>query len=130
MKKKVLVIDDDESLVTYLKTLLEDNGYEVITAKNGKEGIEKTKNENPDIVTLDLLMPEKTGIKLFRELRKDEGMKNIPIILVTGISNEYQGFSDFKKFIYERRIPGPEGYIEKPIKPEELLSKIEEILKK
>ena len=93
MAKKVLVIDDDPSLVTYLKTLLEDNGYEVITAKDGEEGIEKTKNENPDIVTLDLLMPEKTGIKMFRELRKDEGMKNIPIILVTGISNEYQGFS-------------------------------------
>ena len=130
MAKKILVIDDDESLVTYLKALLEDNGYEVITAKDGKEGMEKTKNEKPDIITLDLLMPEKTGIKMFHELRKDEKMRNIPIIVITGISDQYQAFSDFKKFIYERKVPGPEAYIEKPIKPDELLSKIDEILKK
>ncbi|MDY6862909.1 MAG: response regulator [Thermodesulfobacteriota bacterium] len=130
MTKKVLVIDDDPSLVTYLKALLEDNGYGVITAKDGEEGLEKVKGEKPDIITLDLLMPEKTGIKMFRELRRDNVLKDIPIIMVTGISNEYQGFSDFKKFIYERKIPGPEGYIEKPIKPEALLSKIDEILNK
>jgi len=129
MTKKVLVVDDDPNLVTYLKALLEDNGYEVITAKDGIEGIEKTKQEKPDVITLDLLMPEKTGIKMFRELRKDEELKSIPIIVVTGISKQYQAFSNFKKFIYERKLPGPEGYIEKPIDKEDFLSKIQAVLK-
>jgi len=129
MAKKVLVVDDDPMLITYLKTLLEDNGYEVITAKDGNEGLEKTKNEKPDVISLDLLMPEKTGIKMFRELRKDDQMKSVPIIVVTGISNQYQAFSEFKKFIYERNIPGPEAYLEKPINPDNFISKVKEFLK-
>ncbi len=129
MTKKVLVVDDDPNLVTYLKALLEDNGYEVITPKDGIEGIEKTKQEKPDVITLDLLMPEKTGIKMFRELRKDEELKHIPIIVVTGISKQYQALSDFKKFIYERKLPGPKAYIEKPIGKEDFLCKIQAVLR-
>jgi CheY-like chemotaxis protein len=129
MAKKILVVDDDPNLVTYLKALLEDNGYEVIAAKDGDEGLEKTKNEKPDVITLDLLMPEKTGIKMFRELRKDEELKNIPVIVVTGISSQCQAFSDFKKFLSERKVPSPEAYLEKPINKEEFLAKIQEVLK-
>ena len=129
MAKKVLVVDDDPNLVTYLKALLEDNGYEVITAKDGNEGLVKTKKERPDTITLDLLMPEKTGIKMFRELRKDENLRNIPVIMVTGISSEYQAFTEFTKFLSKMKIPGPEGYLEKPIDPEGFITKIKEVLK-
>ena len=129
-KKKILIVDDEPDMVAGLQAFLEDNGYEICSAFNGIEGMEVMKKEKPDLITLDLLMPEKTGIKMFRELRKDEETKNIPIIMITGISNEAQSFSNFKKFIYERKIPGPEGFIEKPIQTEKLLLKIEEILKK
>ena len=128
MAKKVLIVDDDPSVVTYLKALLEDNGYEVITAKDGNEGLEKTKAEKPDLLSLDLLMPEKTGIKMFRELRKDEELKKTPVIMVTGIADQYQAFSEFKKFIANRKIPGPEAYLDKPVKQEEYLAKVKEIL--
>jgi Response regulator containing CheY-like receiver, AAA-type ATPase, and DNA-binding domains len=120
MTKKILVVDDDPMLITYLKTLLEDNGYEVISAKDGNEGLEKTKKEKPDAITLDLLMPGKTGIKMFHELRKDESLKNIPVIVVTGIVTEYQGFSNFKEFLSKQKIPAPEAYLEKPIKKKNL----------
>ena len=128
MGKKVLVVDDDPSLVTYLKALLEDNGYEVIAAKDGNEGLEKSKSEKPDAITLDLLMPEKTGIKMFRELRKDEALKSIPVIMVTGIASEASHFADFRKFISSRKIRGPEAYLEKPIDKDDLLAKIKEAL--
>ncbi len=129
MAKKVLVVDDEPDLITYLKTLLEDNEYEVITAKDGNEGLEKSKTEKPDVISLDLLMPEETGIKMFRELRMDEELKNIPVVIVTGIS-QYSVLSDFKKFIYKKRkIRGPEAYIEKPIDPNNFLAKIKEVIK-
>ena len=63
MAKKILVIDDEPEMVTFLATLLEDNGYEILTATDGDEGLTKIKNEKPDLVSLDLLMPNKTGIR-------------------------------------------------------------------
>ena len=125
-QKKVLVIDDEPDILTYITSILKNNGYLYVTAKDGNEGMAKAKAEKPDIITLDLLMPERTGIKLYRELRKDEDLKSIPVIMVTGIASEAHQFSDFKKFIYERKIPAPEGYIEKPFKAEELIEKIKQ----
>jgi len=128
MTKKVLVVDDDPMLITYLKTLLEDNGYEVISAKDGNEGLEKTKKEKPDAITLDLLMPGKTGIKMFHELRRDESLKKIPVIVVTGIATEYQGFSNFKDFLSKQKISAPEAYLEKPINEKEFISTLRQLL--
>jgi len=128
MGKKVLVIDDEPDVLTYITSILKKNGYSAVTASDGLEGMEKAKAEKPDLITLDLLMPERTGIKLYRELRKDEELKATPVIMITGIASEASHFADFKKFIYERKIPGPEGFIEKPFKPEDLLRKIKEAL--
>ena len=128
MAKKVLIIDDDSTVVAYLKTLLEDNGYAVITAANGSEGLDKVKSERPDLVSLDLLMPEQTGIKTFRELRRDDDLKSIPVVMVTGIADESPNFSEFKNFISKRKIPGPEAYLEKPIDQKEYLATVQKIL--
>ena len=129
MKKRVLVVDDDRNITTYLRTLLEDNGYETTTANDGNEGLGKAREQKPDAIALDLLMPKKTGIKLFRELRKDEALRNVPIVVVTGVANEYETFSNFKKFIYERKIPGPEAFLEKPINRDEFIVTIKEVVK-
>lgn len=126
--KKVLVIDDEPDILTYITSLLKNNGYIPVTAANGLAGMEKAQAEKPDLITLDLLMPERTGIKLYRELKKNEELKNIPVIMVTGIASQAHHFADFKKFIYERKIPGPEGYVEKPFDPDELLKKIQEAI--
>ena len=128
MAKKILVIDDEPDILTYITSILKKNGYSYVTASDGVEGMEKATGEKPDLITLDLLMPERTGIKLYRELRKDEDLKTIPVIMITGIASEASHFADFKKFIYERKIPGPEGFIEKPFQPEDLLQKIKDAL--
>jgi len=128
MPKKILIIDDEPDVLLFLGTLLRKNGYDVCEACNGEEGLQKVINEKPDLVCLDLLMPEKTGIKMYREMRKDDKLKKVPVIMVTGFSSPEIGYSDFKKFIHERTIPSPEGYIEKPINKEEFLKAVQEVV--
>lgn len=115
-KKTVLVIDDEPDTVVYISSLLEDNGYATIAAKDGAEALEKVKGGRPDLITLDITMPEKSGVRFYRDIKESEEWKDIPIIIITGISK------DFEKFISTRRqVPPPEGYLSKPIDQEELL---------
>ena len=123
-KKKILIIDDEEDVITYLSTFFTDNGFDTIYAMNGKDGFEKAIIENPDIITLDVSMPEESGVKALRDLQNHESTKNTPIIMVTGVS------TDMKRFIESRKqVHPPEGYFEKPIDREALLKKIKELLK-
>jgi len=128
MAKKILIIDDEPDMVTFLCTLLEDNGYETITAVDGEEGLTKCKTDKPDLISLDLLMPKKTGIKMFRELRKDEEIKNIPVIMVTGFGKDDVPSMDFKEWIQKRAIRPPEAYIEKPVDKDVLLGAIKKAI--
>jgi CheY-like chemotaxis protein len=127
--KKILVIDDEPDVVTYLTTLLQETGYETCSAKDGVEGLEKIQKDRPDLVCLDILMPEKTGVKLYGEIRKDPLLKQIPVVMITAFGPPEYPTSDFKRFIHHRSVvPPPDGYIEKPIDREILLKTLAEIL--
>ena len=128
-QKKIMVIDDDHDIVTFMTTLLEENGYQTCFAYDGVEGLEKIKKELPDLICLDLLMPEKTGIKLYREVRKTKELTNIPVIMITGFSAPEYPLIDFKKFINQRDIPPPNAYMEKPIDKAAFLAAIQETLR-
>jgi len=128
MPKKILIVDDEPDMVTYLSTLLEDEGYMTITATDGEEGIAKVKTEKPDLVSLDLLMPNKTGIRMFRELRKDDEVKDIPVVMVTGFGKDDVPSMDFKEWIQQRAIRPPEAYVEKPVNKEILLAAIKKAI--
>ena len=118
-KKTILVVDDESDILTFLTTLLQDNGYETVTAGNGEEALESVKKSKPDLVTLDITMPETSGVRFYRNMKESDEWKNIPIVIVTGIS------SDFEKFISTRKqVPSPEGYIAKPIDEKEILELI------
>ena len=122
--KKILIIDDEEDVLTYLSVFFADNGFTVLEARNGKEGVEKAFSENPDIITLDVSMPEESGVKALRELQENKITKETPVIIVTGVA------SDFKRFIETRKqVHPPEGYFEKPVDRNELLKKVKELLK-
>ena len=86
MSKKILVIDDDPDVVEYLTALLEDNGFVVFSAKDGEAGVELAKQEKPDMITLDLEMPGEWGPRVFRRLSKDSVLKNIPVVVISGLS--------------------------------------------
>jgi CheY-like chemotaxis protein len=128
MAKKILIIEDDLDMITFLSTLLEDHGYETISAVNGEEGLEKIKSDKPDLISLDLLMPNKTGIKLFREIRREKETAEIPVIMVTGLGKGDVPQMDFKEWIQKRSVRPPEAYIEKPVDQEVYLNAIKKAI--
>ena len=122
-KKTILVIDDEPDTVVYISSLLEDNGYDIVSAADGEQGLTKVKEGKPDLVTLDVTMPEKSGVRFYRDLRESEEWKDIPVIMITGVSK------DFERFISTRRqVPPPDGYLPKPIDQEKLLSMVKELI--
>ena len=121
-KKRILVIDDEPDVRTYFTTLLEDAGHETVVAENGQEALEVVKNKRPDLITLDISMPETSGVRFYRDMKENDEYSGIPII-ITGIS------TDFEKFISSRRqVSPPEGYLPKPIDPQELLEMVAKLL--
>jgi twitching motility two-component system response regulator PilH len=133
MMKKILIVDDDPDVILFIATILKDHGYKALDAKNGQEGLRMVQSENPDMVLLDLMMPQKSGIALLSEMKKDERLKKIPVIMVTGVAGE-TGI-DLESFLKRGTAKGegdipltPEGYIEKPVDPEKLITLIKEFL--
>ena len=121
--KTVLVVDDDPDACEFLSTVLRDDGLATAIAHDGAEAIRMIDEAPPDLVTLDITMPEKSGVAVYRKLKEDDQLKSVPVIIITGISD------DFKKFISSRRqVPPPEGYISKPVDVEEFLSMVRELL--
>ena len=121
--KTILVVEDAQDERGFLTTLLEDEGYEVVEAVNGEEALARIEADRPDLVTLDITMPEKSGIAVYRRLKEDDSLKEIPVIIVTGIS------ADFKRYISTRRqVPPPEGYVSKPVDHEEFIAKVRDLL--
>jgi CheY-like chemotaxis protein len=142
MPKKILIVDDEPDTITYISTVLEENGYTSIGAADGVEGLELARKEKPDLVLLDLMMPKKSGISMFQEMRKDSSLSNIPVVVVTGVS-EVTGV-DFRNFMYKQPLRDekkfvettgltkytiPDGYIEKPFDPAELVKAVKKALK-
>lgn len=122
-QKTILVVEDEADQTTYLDTLFRDNGFAVITAVNGREGFQQAKTRHPDLITLDISMPEESGVRMFRDLQADPETTNIPVVLITGVTHE------FKRFIETRRqVRPPQGYFDKPLDREKLLAKINELL--
>ena len=121
--KTVLVVDDDPDAVDFFVTVLEDNGYRTVSARDGNEALDRIEEEIPDLVTLDVTMPEKSGVGVYRKLKETDEYKDIPVIIITGVSD------DFKQFISTRRkVPPPKGYLSKPIEAEELLKLVGELV--
>ena len=130
MSKKVLVVDDDPDVRTFIVTVLEENNFIPIVAKDGVEGLQKVKEENPDVITLDVLMPRGSGIRLYRKLKTELSFKSIPVIMLTGIA--LKSFLRSQKTLAEfqgEKVPVPDFYLEKPVEPEELIDAIEKSLK-
>jgi len=121
--KTVLVVDDEPDARDYLTTVLEDNGFATVIAKDGSDAIAKLEEATPDLISLDITMPEKSGVSVYRKLKEDERLKNIPVIIITGVSDEFQ------KFISTRRqVPPPDGYISKPVDADAFMKMVGELI--
>ena len=126
MRKKILAIDDEVDTLTFYSELLDDYNFTPITAENGVEGLKKAREEKPDLILLDIMMPKKSGMKTFKELKNDPELNNIPVIIITGISKEV----DYKSLLNRPstgRMP-PEGHLVKPVTADNLIKEITKVL--
>lgn len=119
-QKKILLIDDEQDILEILSYNLEKEGYEVSTAMNGNEGIEKAKNIIPDLILLDVMMPEKDGIETCQELRKIKELQKTLIVFLSARSEEFSQLAGFQA--------GANDYIVKIIKPKVLISKVNALM--
>lgn len=116
MTKKIMIVDDDQTITKYLDTLFKDNGYKTCIAEDGKDALDLYKAENPDLITLDLEMPEEWGPRFFRKVSKIKGF-DTPVIVISGLAS------------MKYSIPKAAGTFGKPFDPKEVLNKVQEVLK-
>ena len=127
MPKKVLIVDDEVDAVEFVKEIAEDEGYTAIFAHDGPKGLEKMRQEKPDLVILDVQMPGMDGFEVFAEMKKDENLKNIPVIMLTGIKDKV-GLRFSGEAMKDYLGHEPDDYIEKPIDPVRLKDSMKKIL--
>ncbi len=126
--KKVLVVDDEQDMVTHLSALLEDNGFEVIATTDPTAVMDLVKKEQPDLITLDIKMPVKDGNELYAELRGDDATRATPVVIISGVDPKELPELDLRKYVYEHELPKPEGFVDKPVDPEQLMLALRKVL--
>ena len=129
MKEKILLVDDDPDILEALTIILEAQGYEVVTAKDGMEGLANLKVEKPDLLILDLLMPKMDGFAVCKELQDPRWskFKDVPILILTSVREE----ASRRRYELETGLElNVDDYIEKPISPEVLLQRVGRLIKK
>jgi CheY-like chemotaxis protein len=147
MPKQVLVVDDDQNTVKFLSVLLSEHGYDPVAAHDGSEGLQKVTQSKPDLIILDVMMPKKSGFVLFKQLKKDDQLKDIPVLMLTGVSgvleeleskkedtfeSPYDSLREtLKKMIREMREEGlvkPEMFMDKPVDPDSFIAKVQQLI--
>jgi len=147
MAKQVLIIDDDQNTVKFLSVVLSENGYDPVTAYDGSEGLQKVAETKPDLIVLDVMMPKKSGLVLFKQLKGDDRYKDIPVIMLTGVSGVIEELEShkeetfekpydslreaLKKGIREMREEGlirPDMFVDKPIDADSFLEKVRSLI--
>jgi two-component system alkaline phosphatase synthesis response regulator PhoP len=127
MAKKILIVDDDPDLVEAVSIILESKGYAVAAAYGGVEGLEKARTENPDLIVLDVMMPDKDGYEVCKELKADEKYSAIPILLLTAVVSKIPSTKYTQQMGMETEA---DDYVDKPVEPDELVRRIEVLISK
>ncbi len=126
--KTILVVDDEPDIQTFFCTALEDAGFRVLSASNGKAARRVLANNVVDLITIDLVMPSESGLDLYRSLRSEEPTSAIPVLVISAHARDDLGRRDFRDILRGERIPPPEAYLEKPVDPVLLVRTVAEIL--
>jgi len=129
MEKTILIIDDETDIAEYIGAVLEDNGYQVVSARPVDPIIQHIRDKKPDLVVLDVMMPGRSGVSIYRELRSHPETTAIPVVLISGMATKKEiKEKGMATFFDESDIAMPEGFIEKPIRIPALLEMVEALL--
>ena len=127
MAQKILIVDDDPDLVEAVSIILENKGYEVVAAYDGVEGLKMARTENPDLIVLDVMMPNKDGYEVCKELKADEKYRAIPILLLTAVVANIPTSKYTQQMGMETEA---DDYVDKPVEPDELVRRVEALIAK
>ena len=120
--KKVLIVEDELDMRIFISTLLETSGYKPFATRDGKEGLEKAKAVKPDLIILDVMMPGEGGVYMYRKLKTDKMLRDIPVIMLSAVAKKtFTHYLNMLNIRIEEDIPHPDSYLEKPPDAEELL---------
>ena len=126
MKKKViLIIDDEPDVISYLSAVLDNVDYDIHSSDNSADGLEQARKLRPDLICLDIMMPEESGLSLYTRLRRDTHLAATPVIIISGMESQRE--FDFRQYVGDRQIPPPERYIEKPINVDDFSATVREL---
>lgn len=127
--KRILVIDDEPAVCLYLTRLFQEHGYSVACASDGYEAADRVKQARPDLITLDLAMPNKSGVKFYREMRSTPELSRVPIVIVTAVPGFGGNLRDAERFhIAKHQVPAPDGFLAKPAAPDEMLAMVNRLI--
>ena len=128
-KKTVLIVEDELDMRIFISTLLKTSGYRPIMTKDGSEGLLKAREIDPDLISLDVMMPGEGGVQMYRQLKTDDTLMNIPVILLSGVAkNTFAHYLKMLNARMEDSIPEPSAYLEKPPEAEDLLKLTERLI--
>jgi DNA-binding response OmpR family regulator len=122
---KILVVDDDPDLVETVSMMLEKHNFEVIPAYGGLEGLEKARSERPDLVVLDVMMPDKDGFQVCEEMKADPQLADIPVLLLTAVASKMSTTRYTARMGLETEA---DDYVDKPVEPDEIVKRVERLL--
>lgn len=128
MPQTILVVDDEMSFRFYLKVLFETGGYHVEAARNGNEGLKMARLCKPDIVVLDVMMPQQGGLEMYRGLRSEPALRNVPVIMLSAVGAGTFAHGLAMVGLAQGDLPPPQAYLEKPPCPDELLKTVRTVL--
>jgi len=127
--KKVVLIDDETDIRLFFQTALEDGGYIALTASSAQDGLQLVRREKPDLICLDILMPEESGMSLYQKLKSDPALRGIPVMITSGLSLSRDLHNiDCLVLPSGERLPEPECIAEKPLNVEQFMNKVEETI--
>ena len=126
MSKKILIIDDEQDVLDYLTAVLQANGYETMKCRTADEGMAIVRQNRPDLICLDIMMPKETGISFYTKLKRMAEFKDIPVVFVSGVIQ--RGEFDFRSYVDDDTIEEPDYYVEKPIVVDVFLKLIKELI--
>ena len=126
MSQTILIVEDEADVRTYLSTVLQANGYQAVEAADAESGLKTAERERPDLISLDIMMPRKSGLSLYVDLRRHPELGKTPIVIVTGMAQH--GEFDILAHLEGKEVPEPERVVEKPVSAEAYVDLVKSLI--
>jgi len=130
-RRHILIVEDEPDFAALMQAFLHEGNFSTSVAHDGENAVELLFENKPDLITLDIQMPRKTGLLFYRQVKNMDRYRDVPVVVVTGLTRDDPDMASFiRSFLEVEKIPSPDAYLEKPVNKEKLMSTVEEAFRK